>query len=375
MEVLDYLNSSESQDPIAELKDKFGIKSSYNEEYGLYVLNYSQIDSPKFHPITAECRSLVILWCDVFEEYQVVSRAFDRFFNYGEGESTEGDSGRMLACEKLDGSLVTLFHYNDEWLYRTKSMIMPTLEINGFTATWDEVIEESFDWDNMPTNMLNKAHSYIFEVTSPENRVIVRYKKRTATLLTIRNNETGEYLDRGYADIFALQLAVSRPKMYVFNTFEDVFKAVKELPNLEEGYVMYLNDAPYKKLKNPAYVAAHHLRGEGLNPKRLMDLLIMNEVDEYLSVFPEDKAIFEPYTIAFNNMFASANFIYEINRNIESQKDFALKVKDTPVSGLMFAMRKGAELNDAFEALPSNSKYGLINNYMSANPPCDFDAI
>jgi T4 RnlA family RNA ligase len=366
MEVLDYLNSPDrTRDPIADLYDQFAIKSSYNEEYQLHVLNYSQIDSPKFHPITAECRSLVVEWCKPSKQFQLVSRAFDRFFNYGEGESTEGDSGRMLACEKLDGSLVTLFYYNDEWLYRTKSMIMPTLEINGLTATWKEVIEEAFDWDNMPTGMLNKSHSYIFEVTSPENRVVVRYKERAATLLSIRNNDTGEYLDRGYADIFALHLAVNRPKMYVFQTFEDVFKAVKELPNLEEGYVMYLNNEPYKKLKNPAYVAAHHLRGEGLNPKRLMDLLIMNEVDEYLSVFPEDKAIFEPYTIAFNDVFVYASFVYNTNRDIESQKDFALQVKDSPVSGLMFAMRKGVELKDAFEALSTNSKYGLINKFMT----------
>lgn len=45
----------------------------------LYLLDYNQIDSPKTDPIVCECRSLII-----DSDYNVVSRSFDRFFNYSE---------------------------------------------------------------------------------------------------------------------------------------------------------------------------------------------------------------------------------------------------------------------------------------------------
>ena len=123
---------------------------------------------------------------------------------------------------------------------------------------------------------------------------------------------------------------------------------------------------PACKVKNPAYVAAHHLRGEGiLTPKRVMDLIIMNELDEYLSIFPEDADAVAPYSKAMDSMWASAKSLWEYSQDITDQKQFALAVKDYPVCGLLFRKKGGVGFNDAFNSLTSNGKYNLISAYVA----------
>ena len=154
----------------------------------LYVLNYNQIDSPKNHPITNECRSLVLGSKDNGLTFFAVSRAFDRFYNMFENDYAP-DVSELACYEKIDGSLISVFHYNGEWLYRTKSMIMPTLPINWGERTWKDVIEEALGWENMK-NILEEdfieGWTHILEVVSFENRVVVKYKETKAYWLAAR---------------------------------------------------------------------------------------------------------------------------------------------------------------------------------------------
>ncbi|URC15315.1 RNA ligase [Paraglaciecola Antarctic GD virus 1] len=370
MLIIEYLNKVmkdggywNAEEVLEFLTSQYGIKVKYNEEYELYVLNYSQIDSPKLNPMVMECRSLVIEFTG--SEFLVVSRAFDRFFNYGEGDAKFTNIQLLEIYEKLDGSLITVFNHKGTWLYRTKAMIMPIITINGLTATWNELIEEALNWKQIEFGSLRPNCSYIFEVTAPDNRVVVRYAERGATLLAIRNNDHGTYLDSVFRQSYASVFGAKLPRQYQLKTFDDAMQAAKDLPKLEEGYVMYLDGAPVVKLKNPAYVAAHHLRGEGLNPTRLMDLIIMNEVDEYLSVFPEDKDMFKPYVKSHSVLMEYAQYLFDISKDIVSQKDFALRVKDTPVSGLLFSMRNnGISLHDAWKNAPIGQKYKLLAAYI-----------
>ena len=64
---------------LSKLTEELGIKVKSYPEEGLLVLNYSQIDSPKSHPVVMECRGLIL---DM--EFNVVSRSMCRFFNLGE---------------------------------------------------------------------------------------------------------------------------------------------------------------------------------------------------------------------------------------------------------------------------------------------------
>ena len=56
---------------LVKLEEQYGIRSKVYPEHNIVVLNYDQISSPKYDPITRECRSLVL---DL--DWNVVSRSF-----------------------------------------------------------------------------------------------------------------------------------------------------------------------------------------------------------------------------------------------------------------------------------------------------------
>lgn len=352
------------------LTDTYGIKVS-NFEDSLFVLNYDQINSKqKTNAIVKECRSLVVGLTFVGDrnipEFELVSRSMDRFFNHGEVPFPH-KIDKLEAHEKMDGSLVTLW-FDDwctgDWAYRTRSMIMPELEINNWSRTWKDLIE--FSLGTKYPEYLNEEFSYILEVTGQENRVVVRYPdNKLATLLAVRNNVTGTYLPASIVGTIANIVGWDRPRCYKFKTIEEVEKAALALPNLEEGYVMYKDGTPIGKCKNPAYVAAHHLRGEGLNPKRCLQLVCMGELEEYISVFPEDTDMLEPYRTLLDSTIGTIESEYKRMKHLESQKHFAAIATQHLFSSCLFQMRsKGITAHTAFFNLTEKAQHRLLEQYL-----------
>ena len=73
----------------------------------------------KSDPIVQECRSLIL------EDgtWNVVSMAFKRFFNPGEGTAAVIDWDTASAHQKMDGSLLQLFYYKDRWRCSTRGRL------------------------------------------------------------------------------------------------------------------------------------------------------------------------------------------------------------------------------------------------------------
>lgn len=350
-----------TSDCLEFLKEDTGVKANiWNDT--LVCLNYCQIESKKTCAIAQECRSLVL----EMGTWEVVSRSFDRFFNYGEEPCPKIDITQMTAYEKVDGSLIGLFNYQGKWMYRTRSVIMPEGEVNGWEVTWKDLIEEATS--NLDLTHLHVGVTYICELTSRENRVVTKYEHEGAmlTLLAGRDNKFGTYFTEVVLSYTAYHVGIRLPRTYKFETISDCLEGAKELRDLQEGYVLYdRHGVPVCKVKNPAYVAAHHLRGEGLNPKRIKDLIIMNEVSEYLAVFPEDVKMFKPYIDACTNLTtAISGWTGLVNDDTLSQKEFALMIKDLPYKSILFTMRQGKTFTEAWEKCTTNTKYQLIDAMM-----------
>ena len=124
------------------------------------------------------------------------------------------------------------------------------------------------------------------------------------------------------------------------------------------------------KLKSPAYVAIHRMRGEGMTPSRICDLVWLFEEEEYLAYFPppEDKVLFDPYIIGRDKLIVEIDEVYSQTKNIESQKEFALAVKDKSYSSVLFAMRKQGvdqSIKVIEEQLPQYRER-LLRNYLNS---------
>ena len=324
---------------IEKLKSELGIK--VKEYPDLLVLNYDQIESPKSNPIVSECRGLIL-----DREFNVVCRPFDRFFNLGEMPETQAHLNFKKAklYDKVDGSLIKVYYYDGSWNIATRGTAFAEAEVGAWNITFQYLVLKALNLPNilrftklMEGSGADRNLTYLFEVTSRENRVVTNYEGTTLWYLAARHNQTGEYVDEIK---LAWLLETPEPKKYKFDSVEHCLEAAKALPNLQEGYVIYQGGIPIAKVKSPAYVVVHHIRGEGLSPKRIMELVLTNEQQEYINYFPEDAIYITPYITSLQRLISEMNDLYSKVKEIENQKDFALKVKDYCYSAVVFAARK-----------------------------------
>ena len=365
MHVQQYLKTKTLKD----LNDEFGIISKLYPEHGLIVLNYDQIESSKTSPIVLECRGLIL-----DNEYNVVSRAFDRFFNMFEQGNTEEiiNIADCVAFDKIDGSLIRIYHHRNEWHIATRGTAFAESTVNGFPITFRDLVlkalnltsdafQERCNW------MLDEGVTYIFEVTSIENQVVRRYEGYTLHYLASRHRKTFEYLDStGVAFVFGAVM----PRKYLFNTVAGCVESAKNLKNLDEGYVLYKDGVPVCKIKSPQYCAVHLIKGEGLNPKRIMQLVLTGETSEYLTYFPDDLVFLQPYIDAFVKLQLEMVETYDKFKDITEQKEFALAVKDYPYSGTLFLCRRhGTTPVHEFNEGRESSRMDVLSKCMVSGEP------
>ncbi len=358
MKVQEYLETHSLED----LTNNFGI--IVNEYDDRVVLNYHQIDSYKhrFNPLVMECRSLILS----LPEYEVMSRSFDRFWNLGEDPNSDKfDIQQSICWEKLDGSLINIYHDGITWCCSTRKMAFAEGETR-LGNTYLSVVERAFGEtiEDIFRDEL-KTYTYIFEVVSPETRVVKSYENYEVYLLAVRDKRDGVYLNNDYVSQVSYSLNCELPITYNFRLIDDIVNSMSKLSAMDEGYVCQIDNWRIK-IKNPSYLAIANIRGndlDGLSTKRVILLVFEQNYDEYLSYFPEDREYFTPYIDAYNKMMGFIDGLWLATKDIKNQKEFAMLVKDAAVSGVLFNMRKGQFPSDIMKGMTLNSKVKMIETF------------
>ncbi|NJO65737.1 MAG: hypothetical protein HC836_48990 [Richelia sp. RM2_1_2] len=78
----------------------------------------------------------------------------------------------------------------------------------------------------------------------------------------------------------------------------------------------------------------------GITTNQMLDLIRSNESDEFLSYFPEFKEPYNKLKDKYKTFLATIDRVWEHVKDIKNKKEFALKVKDYPFSGILFEMYK-----------------------------------
>lgn len=319
---------------------KIDEKTINNVDY--ILLKYDQINSDFSNPIVKECRGIILRKND----WKIVCYPFNKFFNYGEGHSDTIDFATARVLEKVDGSIMKMWHDGIEWVISTNGKIDSTDVTCAIGKSFKELFIESLknQLDNDETKYneffqtLNehKNFTYIFEMVHPLTRLVIEYDKPDIRHIGTRNNDTYEELD--------INIGIQKPIEYKFNSFEDVVNMSRILPYSEEGYVVVDANWNRVKVKSPAYLAVHHLENNGvLSARRVMDIILNGEQSEVLANFPE----FTDYFNVASEVFY--NFKSELQKNIddfrnmtfETKKDFAMVVSKTQFPSFFFQVYDG----------------------------------
>ena len=299
------------------------------------ILSYNQIESDFHQEIVRECRGL-ILKRSTDETYVPVCVPFFKFGNYGEGYCPTIEWGSARVQTKLDGSLIKLWH-DAGWKVSTNNTISAenAKVYTNEDLNYRELFDEAAAKQGLDHERLDKNNIYLFELVGPHNRVVVHYLEAKIYHIGTRNLLTLEERD--------CDIGIEKPGEYTFDSLEACVETAKNLPYNQEGYVVVDRHWNRVKIKSPAYVAIHHMKNNGIvTPTRIIDILRNGDSEEFLTYFPEFNEPFEKVEQAINSLCQRLTDKVEMLRQMEfeTQKDFALHVKDDKFSAFYFVWRK-----------------------------------
>lgn len=350
LKVVEFIRGNDDWEELLSNAPYF-IKISKDSVYGrnLIGFKYNQIDSDFSDPMVRECRGLIL----DENTFEPVSVPFFKFGNYGESYCPNIDWSSAKVEEKIDGSLVKIVRIGDEILISTNGTIDASKAevVQGFACPYKnyrELVLGAEPFVNMDykdiVNLFDNDITYMFELTSPYNKVVIPYEGIRLNFIGMRDNKT---LQEDFVYGHRLSKLFNVPKTYDLKTLDDCIASAKVLPYNEEGYVVcdrYFNRV---KVKSAAYVAVHHLKGEGiLTPRKALELLKLNEVSEYLTYFNEYRANFEELGRQYEALIQAIdndwnNHADAIN-GFENRKDKALYIKaNCKYCSYAFAMISG----------------------------------
>ena len=305
-------------------------KHYYINDKHYVMFTYNQVNSDFNNDIVRECRGIIFR---EGEWTKPVCHAFDKFGNYQESYVPKIDWNSAKVTEKVDGSLIKVWYNSDTDDY----MISTNGTINAFDAPIDDYRYKSFGelfvnaidlCDLMSVMSKYNKSTYIFELVSPVNRVVVPYETIRVYFLGERDIEgnltsfTDSECTEGFIDI-----GVLTPKVFNLSTFDEVVTAANELPWDEEGYVVHDKYNNRVKIKSPAYVIAHYSRINGnISEKHLIRVILEGQEEEFLTYCSDYKDTLLKTKQKMEDYLVKCKFLYTTIPNFNNRKDYATYV-------------------------------------------------
>jgi hypothetical protein len=232
---------------------------------------------------------------------EVLSSGFPKFRNYGEDKPDDVEfahklvRGEVSFAEKMDGTLIIADFRKGGMQLRTRG----NFDLGDFRDEVMKMIEEKY-----PRFLGNDLAgfencSWLFEYTSPENRIVIRYTEPTLTYLGFVDKDDLR-LVVGAGPYFAAMFGVEAPKSHVLPTdFQELMKTVKGWDDKEGVVASYvdLNDEGLEvsrliKIKATQYVKLHSIKfrldGKVNKLAFLLGITTHEEAVEKLSAFGID---------------------------------------------------------------------------------------
>lgn len=304
--------------------------------------------------LARECRGIV------FDQHgKIAARPFHKFFNVNEIGATQEKNiqwQNIVRVEpKLDGSQIYFVPTEGKlWVPRTKKSFRSNVAIavSKLDVCRDGTVARLLD-------TVGKDHTVIFEYISPENRVVVSYDETKLVLLAIRENVSGQYLDRG--EILGLAAQAKWPQNWI-STVEPVIASqalitlAKEYKKLDvEGWVLVDHSGERYKVKTLPYHQVHRAVSY-LEPVHILKAWANGQTDDLVSLLRgagmEDKAwVVEKFV---DKAMIHTRKIMEEVKSITSQyseknpniyKDIAIKYREHPYFSLIMSEIRGREPN------------------------------
>lgn len=364
------------------------------------IFKYNMIDSDLSLPICREARGSIFI-CE-HNEWRCVCRSLDKFGNWGESYAATKKidwSKPVSVQEKVDGSIIRIWCYKNNWHISTNGTIdafkaecgdstYGLVFLSIFLNSSIEMVNHFCTQDSLNEifQQFNPLYTYWFEMVHPQyNQIVVHYKEPAIYFLGCRNMVTMEEncnfilncnkkIGSNYSntspknnpsiaisfsnsdkihekevDIYSLKFNphwLRQPKQFYFNNLDDVLRACHNMGEDEEGYVVcayeQMEDDSFLRIKckGDEYLKRHKLRGNGpLTITKVASLWQTDTLDDFLAYFPEHTDFVNGVIKKIKDMYEKADIAYDVVKGLRPRRDFALHAQTyiKPIQGYLFA--------------------------------------
>lgn len=263
-----------------------------------FSLNYDQLEARDNDVISQECRGLV-LECErvpvddgVVGSTRILALPMHRFFNYGTGSAAPIILDQARFYEKLDGTCCILYwdRMLMRWCIATRSVPDADLPIDGYPdKTFSSLFWKAWKASGGDISALDYARgnqTFVFELCTPENQIVVRYPDYQVFLLAVRNVHNGvEDMPDGWAKQIGLEVAPH----YKLSSVGDMMRFVNDRnPSQHEGIVICDDRFNRVKVKSASYMAMSRIRdAAGKSPRAILEVILSGKDDDVASMLPD----------------------------------------------------------------------------------------
>ena len=263
----------------------------FDEERKLMLLNYTgqahnflhEIEGGWTH-ILRQLRGLIVSYDG---EPKMVSRGFEKFFNYNElyecsveglGEKFGADT-KYLAREKADGHMIEYFVHNGELCASTRGK---------FGTASSALATNMFDletFNEMEKSLPHGLMSVVVELVHPDTRVHVDYAKPHLFLLAAFDCGGNRYSNALLESLYKKFTCFTRPATTMVS-LNDMISEINDRSVVNnEGWVMDF-DGYLVKFKYISYIG--EMVKSKLSYKYIMNCMKNNRLDKMLFTLPEE---------------------------------------------------------------------------------------
>ena len=289
---------------------------------------------------------------------KIVALPYPKFFNMNENRHVQEKdidlTKFIIACEKVDGSLISFFRVGDSIDLKTmKSVYSDTaIEAREFVKGRSDIIE-------FVTMCIDNGVSPIFEYISNTDtgRIVIDYDRKDLVFLGARNMESGVIYT---INTLPVMIPDTITKVKEFSTNDEIKKhmAIEGV----EGVVMVLSTGLMIKCKTDWYCRIHRLM-DLFSVKNIIESIVNDEIDDTISILTKNGLLDHVNTIRnvidkFHKIYHSVydNAVREYNTRIhlgQSKKDIAMSLmkENKELASLVFALYDEKDISSLIKAI------------------------
>ncbi len=295
-------------------------------------------------PVVQEARGIIINT----DTLEVVCWPFRKFGNYNESYADDIDWSTAHVQDKIDGSIIKLWYDkpNQRWMFSTNSVINAENAKTAMGHSFKDVIMSADNFYSLKFEDLNKNNTYIFELVSPETRVVINYPFCRLYHIGTRSNITGKEL--------ITDVGIAKPCLYDISNLDKCINAAASLNDKDdikrEGFVVVDRNFHRIKVKSPQYLIIHHIRGNNAcSREHCLKLLTTTNIniDKFCANYPYQGLHVRYYQFKLAELRYEATMFINYARNLYKELSF-----DRKATANMIKTHKYASL--AFSALDNN---------------------